>query len=87
MKAALSGQPIPVVTLEERFAMVRRHLRDLIAFKGEKVAVREMRNHGAHYFHGLPHSAFYRNAINQTLTKEALEQVLQAYEEELGQEK
>lgn len=87
VKAALAGQPIPAVTIEERFTMVRRHLRDLIAFKGERVAVREMRNHGAHYFHGLPRSAFYRNAINQTLTKEALEQVLQAYEEELSQEK
>ena len=64
--------------------MVRRHLRDLIAFKGEKVAIREMRNHGAHYFHGLPRSAFYRNAINQCLTKEALEQVLEQCEKELS---
>lgn len=84
VKAALAGEPVPEVTLQERFAMVRRHLQDLIAFKGEKVAVREMRSHGAHYFHGLPRSAFYRNAINQTLTKEALERVLDEYEEELS---
>ena len=83
VKAALAGKPIPAVTLEERFAMVRRHLRDLIAFKGEKVAIREMRHHGACYFTGLPHSAHYRNAINQCLTKEAFEQVLEEYEGEL----
>lgn len=83
VKAALAGLPIPPVTLEERFSMVRRHLRDLIAFKGEKVAIREMRHHGACYFTGLPHSARYRNVINQCLTRDAFEQVLEEYEGEL----
>ena len=83
VKAALAGLPIPPVTLEERFTMVRRHLRDLIAFKGEKVAIREMRHHGACYFTGLPHSARYRNVINQCLTRDAFEQVLEEYEGEL----
>lgn len=83
VKAALAGLPIPPVTLEERFSMVRRHLRDLIAFKGEKVAIREMRHHGACYFTGLPHSARCRNAINQCLTRDAFEQVLKEYEGEL----
>ena len=81
--AALNGDPIPPVTLTERFAMVRRHLHDLIAFKGEKVAIREMRHHGACYFTGLPHSAFYRNAINQALTREKFEEVIIQYKEEL----
>lgn len=81
--AAMAGKPIPSVTLAERFAMVRRHLQDLIAFKGEKVAIREMRHHGACYFTGLPHSAYYRNAINQALTREAFLQVLVQYEEYL----
>lgn len=83
VKAALAGLPIPPVTLEERFTMVRRHLRDLIAFKGEKVAIREMRHHGACYFTGLPHSARYRNVTNQCLTRDAFEQVLEEYEGEL----
>ncbi len=83
VQAVLAGKTIPPVTLEERFAMVRRHLRDLTAFKGEKVAIREMRHHGACYFTGLPHSAHYRNAINQCLTKEAFEEVLEEYEGEL----
>lgn len=83
VQAVLAGKTIPPVTLEERFAMVRRHLRDLTAFKGEKVAIREMRHHGACYFTGLPHSAHYRNAINQCLSRKAFEQVLEEYEEEL----
>jgi tRNA-dihydrouridine synthase B len=83
IKAALKGKPVPPVTLTERFAMIRRHLRDLISFKGEKIAVREMRHHGACYLTGLPRSAYYRNAINQAMTETALLDVLQRYEEEL----
>lgn len=85
--AAMKGETIPAVTLEERFSMVRRHLDDLIAFKGEKVAIREMRHHGACYFTGLPHSAFYRNKINQALTKDAFLQVLGEYENSLEKAK
>ncbi|MCH3950615.1 MAG: tRNA dihydrouridine synthase DusB [Acidaminococcus sp.] len=83
VKAAFEGRPVPAVTLEERFAMIRRHLRDLIAFKGERIAVREMRHHGACYLSGLPHSAYYRNAINQTQTQEGLLAVLDEYEQKL----
>ncbi len=65
--------------------MIRRHLHDLILFKGERVGVREMRHHGAMYLTGLPHSAYYRNTINQAQTEEALLAVLGEYEEKLLQ--
>ena len=87
VKAALEGKPIPSVSLEERFAMVRRHLADLIAFKGERVALREMRHHGACYFTGLPHSAYYRNAINQTTKHDDFLKILDEYEDELQDER
>lgn len=83
IQAALRGEKAPNVSIPERFAMVRRHLRDLIAFKGEKVGVREMRHHGACYFTGLPRSAFYRNAINQAPDEKAFMDILDAYENEL----
>ncbi len=87
IRAALGGKKVPSVTLAERFAMVRRHLRDLIAFKGEKIGVREMRHHGACYFSGLPRSAFYRNAINKAMTEAELLSVLSTYEEELARKR
>ena len=74
------------MSLAERFAMIRRHLHDLILFKGERVGVREMRHHGAMYFTGLPYSAHYRNAINQAQTEEVLLAVLREYEEKLLQD-
>ena len=79
-KQALAGQPVTKVSDRERFAMVRRHLEALIACKGERIAVREMRHHGACYFAGLCRSAFYRNAINQARTREELLAVLDDYE-------
>ena len=44
-----------------------------------------MRHHGAMYLTGLPHSAYYRNTINQAQTEEALLAVLGEYEEKLLQ--
>lgn len=79
-KQALAGKPVTKVSDRERFAMVRRHLEALIACKGERIAVREMRHHGACYFAGLCRSAFYRNAINQARTREELLAVLDDYE-------
>ena len=85
VKALLHGKAISPVSVQERFAMIRRHLHDLILFKGERVGVREMRHHGAMYLTGLPHSAYYRNTINQAQTEEALLAVLGEYEEKLLQ--
>lgn len=85
VKALLHGKAISPVSVQERFAMIRRHLHDLILFKGERVGVREMRHHGAMYLTGLPHSAYYRNTINQAQTEEALLAVLGDYEEKLLQ--
>ena len=79
-KQALAGKPVTKVSDRERFAMVRRHLEALIVCKGERIAVREMRHHGACYFAGLCRSAFYRNAINQARTREELLAVLDDYE-------
>ena len=55
---------MPADTIEERFAMIGRHFKDLIAFKGEQVAVREMRHHATAYIKGLPHAAAYKNKLN-----------------------
>ncbi len=83
IKDVLQGKAVPPVSIAERFRMVRRHLQDLIAFKGESVGVREMRHHGACYFTGLPRSAYYRNAINQAGDAAQFLQILDTYEKEL----
>lgn len=61
---------------QEVKAMVRRHARLLIDYKGEFTAIREMRKHFAWYTSGYPHSAALRRDINFIETFEELEALL-----------
>ncbi|MBR6817835.1 MAG: tRNA dihydrouridine synthase DusB, partial [Acidaminococcaceae bacterium] len=47
--AALAGKIIPAVMPEEKLQMIIQHATALVAFKGEKVAIREMRSHASAY--------------------------------------
>lgn len=49
-----TGEQLPQQGLMERLAVCRRHLVDSIAWKGEIIALLEIRRHYAHYFRGLP---------------------------------
>lgn len=70
-----SYQPDP--PLAERLAIALQHLRLASELKGEAQAVREMRKPLAGYVKGLPQAAKIRDAINQTGSVQALEQILQ----------
>ncbi len=59
--AAWRGEPVPPeATLAERVAMAGRHLDLLIALKGERTAVLEMRRHAPWYIHGFRGAAHVR---------------------------
>ena len=63
------------------------HARALCEWKGERVAVREMRKHAAWYVRGLRGAAQARTRINTAGTLEALERALrdvEAAQEETG---
>ena len=82
--AALTGKtPPPAPSFGDRSAMLLRHLDRLIALKGETAAVREMRRHAACYTKGLPFSAEYRLRFHQADTKDAMQAVLQNYDERM----
>ena len=63
---------------EELKAMIMRHGQMLAEFKGENIAMREMRKHVAWYTAGYPHSASLRNDINAVETMEGLEELLES---------
>ena len=63
-----TGEVLPGPSMAEIKAMILRHGRMLVQFKGEGVAMREMRGHMAWYTKGMPHSATLRNEINQVET-------------------
>lgn len=59
---------------EEMRETILRHARLQCQYKGEYIAVREMRKHVAWYTAGLPHSAGLRRAINAVETMDKLEE-------------
>ena len=72
-----TGELLPGPDRNELRAMILRHSRMLVQYKGEKRAIREMRGHVAWYTRGLPHSAALRNEINQVETLKELEGFLE----------
>lgn len=66
---------------EEKVAMALRHLELLVQFKGEKVAVWEMRKHAAWYTRGIRGSARLRDLINKAKSREEIESVFALFEE------
>lgn len=71
-----TGEVLPGPSMVEIKAMILRHGRMLVRFKGESVAMREMRGHMAWYTKGMPHSATLRNEINQVETLEGFVELL-----------
>ena len=71
-----TGEVLPGPSMAEIKAMILRHGRMLVQFKGEGVAMREMRGHMAWYTKGMSHSATLRNEINQVETLEGFVELL-----------
>lgn len=67
-----TGVLLPPVSLAEKMDTAKRHLEMLIDFKGEYIAIREMRRHLGTYIKGCKHCAQMRVRINATQTKEEM---------------
>ena len=68
LRAALTGKKIPAVTPEEKLQLIILHATSLVAFKGEKVAIREMRSHASAYIKGMPRASEYREKFHKLET-------------------
>jgi tRNA-dihydrouridine synthase B len=69
----------PDPTLEERHAIMLRHMNNMINLVGENPGVREMRKHLCWYTKGLAGSAEFRTRINHLQTAENVRQELRGY--------
>jgi tRNA-dihydrouridine synthase B len=70
------GCRIPPPTIEERIAAAYQHLELACSFKGETVAIREMRKHLAWYTRGMRGAARIREVINQATTRQQIDSIL-----------
>lgn len=66
------GKKIPPPSPEEKIETAKKHLQLACLFKGEEVAVREMRKHLACYVKGMKGAARIREEINRITEKEEL---------------
>ena len=71
-----TGELLPPPTAEEVKRMIVRHGTLQTEFRGEEIAMREMRKHVAWYTAGFPHSSALRNDINQVETLGELERLV-----------
>lgn len=74
-----TGEKLPRPSLQEVVAMMLRHGKMMIDFKGEYTGVREMRKHVAWYTFGFQGAAKLRDKVNHTETYEQLEELLLSY--------
>ncbi|WP_200966698.1 tRNA dihydrouridine synthase DusB [Insulibacter thermoxylanivorax] len=78
-KGVLPPEPTP----REKIDIAMLHLDRLIALKGEKVAVKEMRKHMAWYLKGLKGAAKVKERIMEETTRDALTKILYEFVEQL----
>ncbi|MDO4475882.1 MAG: tRNA dihydrouridine synthase DusB [Lachnospiraceae bacterium] len=75
-----NGEVLERPTVSEVIDMILRHARMQCEYKGEVIAMREMRKHVAWYTTGYPHSARLRQRVNEIESLEKLEGLLEELE-------
>lgn len=71
-----TGTTLSKPSYEEIYKTAMRHIDMLIEFKGEHIAVREMKSHLGHYIKGTKGAALARTEINRAESKEELCEIL-----------
>ena len=74
-----TGERLPGPTMQERAAVIMRHLDLLLKYKGDYVGPREMRKHATWYTRGIVHGAVLRDRFNKAVTREDFAEILDEY--------
>lgn len=77
------GELLPKPDVHEVVEMILRHARMQMDYKGEYLAIREMRKHTAWYMSGYPNSSKLRGEVNSVEFYAQLAEMLGKYEESL----
>ena len=64
--------------MDEKKRMMIHHLNMLCRYKGERIAVREMRKHIAWYVKGMKNAAKIRNEINKIEDASEMREIINA---------
>jgi len=78
-----TGEELPPPAITEIVEVCRTHLLTSVEWKGERMALFEMRNHYANYFRGIPGAKEYRSKLVTTPSLEAVQDLLDRWDEYL----
>lgn len=71
-----TGEHLPPPTLEQRVAVVQKHLHKSVSWKGPITGINEMRRHYSNYLKGMPNIKEFRNKLVILKTVEEIDEVL-----------
>ena len=74
-----TGEKLPSPTNQEKSQILEEHIELDVHYKGEAVALNEMRKHIAWYTKNMPNSSTFRNEINHIENKEMLMKKIKEY--------
>ena len=66
-------------SIEDRIQICMQHARDLSYYKGEKVAIHQMRGLASWYLKGLPNCHVFKNMCSSMNSLQDLENILNEY--------
>lgn len=75
------GEILPEPSPEDKLQQCLAHAESLVALKGEKTAIKEMRGHACWYINGLPCNNRVKAKINDTVTLQQLTEIMNSYGE------
>ncbi|MGM9947266.1 tRNA dihydrouridine synthase DusB [Floccifex sp.] len=70
-------------SIEDRISICMQHAKDLCFYKGEKVAIHQMRGLASWYLKGLPNSHVFKNRCSSMNALSDLEQILRDYQKSI----
>jgi len=71
-----TGELLPPPDIHERVKICRIHLEKSVTWKGERVAINEMRKHYADYFKGYPNFKSFKVGLMECLTEKDVNELL-----------
>ncbi|MBD3636135.1 MAG: tRNA dihydrouridine synthase DusB [Crocinitomicaceae bacterium] len=79
-----NGETLPTPTIKERVAITREHLELSLKWKGEILAINEMKRHYSNYFKGIPNFKEYRTSLVTSMDLQEVYDTLDTIEEKFG---
>lgn len=78
-----TGELLPEPSPMEKMRIAILHMDRLVALRGERIAVREMRKHAAWYLKGLRGASRIKDLVNEQETRDGMARLLLSFAEEL----